>query len=134
VRRLPGVSLALDHTHFLGVDIGMNGPVDGMPSFVHAADHGWANDDQWHDLDIPLAAFGLPLGQIGAPFILSGGLNPENVAEAIAATSPFAVDTASGTEVRPGVKDPERLRAFAAAVAATAPEADAGAELAEHHG
>ena len=68
------------------------------------------------------------------PFILSGGLNPENVADAIAATSPFAVDTASGTEVRPGVKDPERLRAFAAAVAATAPEADAGAELAEHHG
>jgi len=68
------------------------------------------------------------------PFILSGGLNPENVADAIAATSPFAVYTASGTEVRPGVKDPERLRAFAAAVAATAPEAHAGAELAEHHG
>src|SRR5262249_19844258 len=36
------------------------------------------------------------------PFILSGGLNPDNVAAAIAATSPFAVDTASGTEVRPG--------------------------------
>jgi len=68
------------------------------------------------------------------PFILSGGLNPENVAAAIAATSPFAVDTASGTEVRPGVKDPERLRAFAAAVAATAPEAGAGAELAERPG
>jgi phosphoribosylanthranilate isomerase len=54
------------------------------------------------------------------PFILSGGLNPENVAAAIAATAPFAVDTASGTEARPGVKDPERLRAFAAAVASTA--------------
>ena len=36
--------------------------------------------------------------------------------------------------MRPGVKDPERLRAFAAAVAATAPEPDAGAELAEHRG
>ena len=34
---------------------------------------------------------------------------------------PFAVDTASGTETRPGVKDPEKLRAFAAAVDATAP-------------
>jgi phosphoribosylanthranilate isomerase len=66
------------------------------------------------------------------PFILSGGLNPDNVAAAIAATSPFAVDTASGTEVRPGVKDPERIRAFAAAVASTAPAADA--ELAEHRG
>ena len=51
------------------------------------------------------------------PFILSGGLNPDNVADAIAATSPFAVDTASGTEVRPGVKDPAKLEAFFAAAA-----------------
>jgi phosphoribosylanthranilate isomerase len=55
------------------------------------------------------------------PFVLSGGLTPDNVGAAIAATNPFAVDTASGTEARPGVKDPEKLRAFAAAVAATAP-------------
>jgi phosphoribosylanthranilate isomerase len=53
------------------------------------------------------------------PFVLSGGLTPENVGAAIAATHPFAVDTASGTEARPGVKDPEKLRAFAAAVAAS---------------
>jgi phosphoribosylanthranilate isomerase len=50
------------------------------------------------------------------PLILSGGLTPENVAAAIAATQPFAVDVASGTEAAPGVKDPEKLRAFAAAV------------------
>jgi phosphoribosylanthranilate isomerase len=55
------------------------------------------------------------------PFLLSGGLGPDNVAAAIEATHPFAVDTASGTEARPGVKDPEKLRAFAAAVASTAP-------------
>jgi phosphoribosylanthranilate isomerase len=55
------------------------------------------------------------------PLILSGGLNAGNVGDAIAATQPFAVDTASGTEARPGVKDPEKLRAFAAAVAATVP-------------
>jgi len=55
------------------------------------------------------------------PFILSGGLTPGNVADAIGATHPFAVDTASGTEARPGVKDPEKVRAFAAAVAATGP-------------
>jgi phosphoribosylanthranilate isomerase len=55
------------------------------------------------------------------PFILSGGLNPDNVAAAIEATQPYAVDTASGTEIRPGVKDPEKLRAFAAAVAGTVP-------------
>ena len=50
------------------------------------------------------------------PLILSGGLTPENVGAAIAATQPFAVDVASGTEAAPGIKDPERLRAFAAAV------------------
>ena len=55
------------------------------------------------------------------PLILAGGLNPDNVAGAAAAVHPFAVDTASGTEARPGVKDPEKLRAFAAAVASTAP-------------
>jgi phosphoribosylanthranilate isomerase len=56
------------------------------------------------------------------PLVLSGGLTPENVVDAIAAVRPFAVDVASGTEARPGVKDPERLRAFAAAVRSTAPE------------
>ena len=54
--------------------------------------------------------------------ILSGGLTPENVAEAIALTEPFAVDVASGTEAAPGVKDAEKLAAFAAAVKATAPD------------
>jgi phosphoribosylanthranilate isomerase len=65
------------------------------------------------------------------PFILSGGLNPENVAAAIEATQPFAVDTASGTEARPGVKDPEKLRAFAAAVASTAPVVEETADTPE---
>jgi phosphoribosylanthranilate isomerase len=54
------------------------------------------------------------------PLILSGGLTPENVAEAISVVHPYAVDTASGTESAPGHKDPERLRAFFAAVASTA--------------
>lgn len=51
-----------------------------------------------------------------APVILSGGLHPANVAAAIATTQPFAVDVASGTELRPGVKDPARLVAFHEAV------------------
>ena len=41
--------------------------------------------------------------------MLSGGLTADNVGEAIAAVHPFAVDTASGTEAAPGVKDPARL-------------------------
>ena len=46
------------------------------------------------------------------PVVLSGGLTPENVGEAIAAARPFAVDTASGTEAEPGRKDPAKLKAF----------------------
>jgi phosphoribosylanthranilate isomerase len=43
------------------------------------------------------------------PFMLAGGLNPENVSEAIAAVGPDAIDVASGVESSPGVKDPKKL-------------------------
>jgi phosphoribosylanthranilate isomerase len=54
----------------------------------------------------------------GVPVILSGGLTADNVGDAIAAVRPYAVDVAGGTEAAPGVKDHDKLRAFAAAVAA----------------
>jgi phosphoribosylanthranilate isomerase len=50
------------------------------------------------------------------PLILSGGLGPDNVSEAIERVRPFAVDTASGTESAPGRKDPVKLRELFAAV------------------
>jgi phosphoribosylanthranilate isomerase len=50
------------------------------------------------------------------PLILSGGLNSGNVGEAIERVRPFAVDTASGTESAPGIKDPAKLRDFLATV------------------
>ena len=46
------------------------------------------------------------------PFMLSGGLTPENVAEAIRATGATAVDVSSGVETAPGVKNPGLIRAF----------------------
>lgn len=48
--------------------------------------------------------------------ILAGGLNPENVGQAIRTVQPFAVDVASGVESAPGQKDPTLLRAFFKAV------------------
>jgi phosphoribosylanthranilate isomerase len=48
--------------------------------------------------------------------ILAGGLNPKNVAAAVRVLTPWGVDTASGVEFVPGVKDPELVTAFVQAV------------------
>jgi phosphoribosylanthranilate isomerase len=50
------------------------------------------------------------------PIMIAGGLNPENVGEAMNLLQPFGVDVASGVEARPGKKDPEKVRAFVQAV------------------
>ncbi len=44
--------------------------------------------------------------------LLAGGLNADNVADAIRALAPFGVDASSGLETSPGRKDPERVRRF----------------------
>lgn len=51
--------------------------------------------------------------------VLAGGLTSENVRDAIGTVKPYAVDVASGVESEPGIKDPVKLRAFAAAVRET---------------
>jgi len=48
--------------------------------------------------------------------VLAGGLGPDNVADAIAAVNPWAVDASSSLETSPGVKDHDRIRAFVEAV------------------
>ena len=60
------------------------------------------------------------LFQSAAPkhLVAAGGLNPENVAEAIATLHPWGVDVVSGVEASPGLKDPAKVRAFVANVRA----------------
>lgn len=67
----------------------------------------WSHAAEYHGLAGEFPA--LP------PLILAGGLRATNVAEAVQAVRPHGVDTASGVESSPGVKDLAQLRAFLAA-------------------
>ena len=53
------------------------------------------------------------------PFVLAGGLGPDNVRLAIETVRPFGVDASSRLEISPGVKDPDTIRAFVQEAKAT---------------
>ena len=56
------------------------------------------------------------LGERRGQFVIAGGLNPENVGDAIRTFRPWGVDVVSGVEREPRRKDPEKLKSFVAAV------------------
>lgn len=49
---------------------------------------------------------------ITKPYLLAGGLNPENVRDSLLSVSALGADVSSGIEVRPGIKDRKKLKAF----------------------
>lgn len=72
------------------------------PDATRPGGHGTAFD--WSVLEAVKAEIG--------PFMLSGGLDPDNVAQAVAATAAPMVDVSSGVEVRRGEKSPDLIRRF----------------------
>jgi len=49
---------------------------------------------------------------VNLPVILAGGLNPANIRQIIQNTAPYAVDVLTGSEERPGRKDPNKINQF----------------------
>jgi phosphoribosylanthranilate isomerase len=79
-------------------------PESSIPLFDSASEHrhgGTGVPFEWGAMPLP-----------GRPFILAGGLGPDNVHAAIDAVHPFGVDASSRLEVEPGVKDPSRIAHF----------------------
>ena len=83
---------------------------DALPPRDATRPGGLGKPFDWHlleGLDLPV------------PYMLSGGLDPDNVAEALRITRAPGVDVSSGVESAPGVKDPEKIRAFIRAARAS---------------
>lgn len=86
-------------------------PVNGSPTLQMDTYHPTLKGGTGETADWRIAA---KLARMTPGFMLAGGLNPENVGEAIRVVRPFAVDVASGVERTPRQKDHQKIREFIA--------------------
>ncbi len=86
---------------------------DGQP-VARLLDLPWGEEDptHWQTAAQLVSDFSRTPAHAGKRIVLAGGLGPENVADAIAAVGPWAVDASSSLEVSPGIKDHARIRAY----------------------
>ncbi|MBF0190437.1 MAG: phosphoribosylanthranilate isomerase [Magnetococcales bacterium] len=80
-------------------------PVQGLLLDAKVADH-YGGSGRVFDWSL-IAGYRAPL-----PLILAGGLNPENVFQAVRQVNPYAVDVSSGVESAPGIKDHDKMAQF----------------------
>ncbi len=95
----------------------MEVPVDfealaGYPCEAFLLDAGGPGEYGGTGRTLPWEGMSKRFAGLGKPWVLAGGLTPENVERAIATAKPSGVDTASGVESAPGRKDPDKVRAF----------------------
>jgi len=91
-------------------------PAEDQPYLLLDAYHATLRGGTGKQADWQIAA---ELSRLIPQLMLAGGLNASNVGAAIKTVQPFAVDTASGVEESPGIKDPEKVRAFIQACRST---------------
>ncbi|GJE46797.1 N-(5'-phosphoribosyl)anthranilate isomerase [Methylobacterium soli] len=124
--RVAAIRALADRPVMKALGVAARADLDAVPAYARVADRLLLDAKAPPGADLPggngrAFDWDLLLGaDLPAGTMLSGGLSPETVAEAVRRTGLRAVDVSSGVEVRPGEKDPARIAAFVGALRGTA--------------